>query len=651
MNLRAGQANIGRVRAATSESDRLAFQLRLSRLLGATSLHPTNLPATAILCVRYLPALLPAGWHKGTSLPASWQQSVSITLNHLASDALRPARDPVPPDARAVVFADRAELLACLASDWCNHELRAHWWWQNILPGLDPAGEVVTAWRETPQYIPAALEHLTALGKALAFAQALNEQQASALLNCLTNAFGLPEIEVALAQIQPARPAVSRGELPTSRLVPDSEPPNPINLQPPWSSWILENSQAKLTITQQTLLSVGLMLQRAPQALRRPLFVAQLRHWLEVTNGQVSVTSREAALSYQPSAISPQLSANQDVASSSRLALNEVAPDASVITPASNEMMHRQLEVTPTPQGSLTNKQALNISPFTGVFLDTKVLDNQGYVNLENSSTLTVEATSSSDEWLPEAENLREARIKTELGGLFYLINLGLFLDLYGDFTSPARPGIELPIWDFVTLAGQRLLRDYPPDDPVWPLLAGLAGRGPENNPGQFYTPPTQWRLSPKWLTPFGEESGGQWYINHNRLQAFHPAGFTLLNVPLTDEDPLTQLECEVQRYAGLVRFEPVPTALVMPAEATTSLQCWLGWLLPYVEARLERALGVARPGKLLGYHPAQIYLTATHLDVVLPLAGLPLEIRLAGLDRNPGWVPAAGRFISFYFE
>jgi hypothetical protein len=29
----------------------------------------------------------------------------------------------------------------------------------------------------------------------------------------------------------------------------------------------------------------------------------------------------------------------------------------------------------------------------------------------------------------------------------------------------------------------------------------------------------------------------------------------------------------------------------------------------------------------------------------------LPLSIRLAGLDRNPGWVPASGCDIRFHFE
>ena len=37
--------------------------------------------------------------------------------------------------------------------------------------------------------------------------------------------------------------------------------------------------------------------------------------------------------------------------------------------------------------------------------------------------------------------------------------------------------------------------------------------------------------------------------------------------------------------------------------------------------------------------------------SVRLPLAELPIAIRLAGLDRDPGWIPAAGRSVAFHFE
>jgi hypothetical protein len=53
----------------------------------------------------------------------------------------------------------------------------------------------------------------------------------------------------------------------------------------------------------------------------------------------------------------------------------------------------------------------------------------------------------------------------------------------------------------------------------------------------------------------------------------------------------------------------------------------------------------------LLLQQPARIQTSATHVRVFFSLAQHPLEIRLAGLDRDPGWVPAAGRNFTFYYE
>lgn len=48
---------------------------------------------------------------------------------------------------------------------------------------------------------------------------------------------------------------------------------------------------------------------------------------------------------------------------------------------------------------------------------------------------------------------------------------------------------------------------------------------------------------------------------------------------------------------------------------------------------------------------PARIDRRADSVDVGMSLHHLPLSIRLAGLDRNPGWVPASGCDIRFHFE
>jgi hypothetical protein len=74
---------------------------------------------------------------------------------------------------------------------------------------------------------------------------------------------------------------------------------------------------------------------------------------------------------------------------------------------------------------------------------------------------------------------------------------------------------------------------------------------------------------------------------------------------------------------------------------------------MPYVRARLVRALGLESPaesGQLLCARHARVFVTAARLDVYLALAELPIAVRLAGLDRDPGWVPAAGRFLAFHF-
>ena len=46
-----------------------------------------------------------------------------------------------------------------------------------------------------------------------------------------------------------------------------------------------------------------------------------------------------------------------------------------------------------------------------------------------------------------------------------------------------------------------------------------------------------------------------------------------------------------------------------------------------------------------------QLYVTSSHVDLVLPLAGVSLLVRRAGLDFDPGWLPAWGRVVRFHYE
>ena len=72
------------------------------------------------------------------------------------------------------------------------------------------------------------------------------------------------------------------------------------------------------------------------------------------------------------------------------------------------------------------------------------------------------------------------------------------------------------------------------------------------------------------------------------------------------------------------------------------------------MEARLRAALGLSMRsdvGTFVLRHRARIRASAERVDVWLSLDQLPVAIRFAGLDLDPGWIPATGRSIAFHYD
>ena len=236
--------------------------------------------------------------------------------------------------------------------------------------------------------------------------------------------------------------------------------------------------------------------------------------------------------------------------------------------------------------------------------------------------------------------------IETELGGLFYLLNLALFLGLYGDFTRPREPGIALDPWDLVALLGEALVGDRP-DDPVWAALARLAGREAGEPPGRGFRAPAAWRVPREWLEPF--EAGGtwRWSAATGVLRLQHPAGFPAVAVPRGGAPAAVQLRRELRRLGS----PAAPKHAALPCEPAHPLDRWVARLAAYCDARLRQALGTGDLAHVLLRRRARVFITPTHVDVVFQLAEHPLEIRFAGLDRTPGFIPATGRTVALHFE
>jgi len=299
----------------------------------------------------------------------------------------------------------------------------------------------------------------------------------------------------------------------------------------PWRKFVSEIQTARrLTVAQERFLGVSLMLLRAPSIVRTRKFAIEIAVW-----------QREAI----------------------ELVELDQPPFRSVLNP-----------ITPLPtERENKSVQSLLHGSEPDVFFENKRIAIVAAAPREEIVTTTIEEQREKIEVSVAEEVVRSGEVVessaergTKGAGVFYLVNLGIYLGLYGDFTMPMYPGIELNIWDFVALVGRDLIGDEIEKDPVWLLLAELAGR----------------------------------------------------------EDELENMEP------------------------------WLDELMPSVRDRLRAALGleeIVEPGPLLIAHSGRVRVTETHIDVFLLLAELPIEIRFAGLDRDPGWVPAAGRFIAFHFQ
>lgn len=676
MTIEPGTTYIRKLSALDPERDAVSRRLRLERILSASDWRSSGLPEQSILCIRRLQDPLPGGlslhaaaWHPS----ARWNEALCSVLTQMVRTAERPALSSTPTNAQAVLFADRAELLACLARDWCEGSVASRWWWQGLFKGTDLTAAVQHAWMETPPYAPAALQWLAEWGLAAPFLRTWDSFHVEVLWSNVTQSFALRELQPSLL-LTLAEPETAM----SNRISDDQEAnsgssrtmqhtPRTSPLIPPWTQWAPETRDSGLRLDQQLFLAIGLMLHRAPNVVRSLPFVESVRHWVQtallspvfgnedaVGNPVPSMIAAPAeVLSYKPSgpaSVLPATSPPQETVVGESLENDRLRAVRTTVTEEPSQIGGDETvrKVLDTPV--MTPEAVFRAPDSTGTFIHQAF----GGEQLPSMESL----------YSPEARNLEPMKalmrrgtsdIETVFGGVFYLVNLGLFLELYGDFTNPLRPGIALPLWDFVALVGRELVGKQLEDDPVWILLANLAGRADDEEPGESFVPPEQmWEmvsgssgLSP--LTLGGSQS------EFSSLRSVIPvqAGLQEFHAEVTGHPAW------IPAFAGMTNRQPIyqnqnDTIPIFSSRISNELTYWLKGLMPYIRERLRRALGSTVHddlGAVLCYHRARVMATPTHVDVYLSLADLPVAIRLAGLDRDPGWVPAAGRYIAFYFD
>ena len=594
------------------------------------------------------------------------------------------------PGAEAVLFADRAEMLACLAADWSAGQLNARWWWRALLQDVGAARAVLRAWLKAPEYIAAALDELACRHGATPFVSRLAEADTRALLDAVILQHDLKWLAAPLERFtrgtrsQPTSVKNDDGSVGDEEADLDAPSFGAVP-RAPWAERVPESRLRPLRVDQQCLLGIALMTRRAPTVVRTRRFAADVRRWFGCSDGDGSTWPRAsdpepAAVRHQPeierrvlmggAPADDEPSGARTIAgdpprnpvvrtmrvSAHRLKTNESVLDAAPVghfrpqethSPSTggaaiSESAARALEphecrleravatesaepllghkqVDPAELATRANEQSgerltasvdkpvrsiaqsdprppaasVPLSPFGRPAATSSTSDERREADQERVIAAPL-APNESPARFP-VPRIYPVSIETEVGGVFYLLNVALRLGLYGDFTTPSQPGIDLSIWDFLTLAGRGLTPRRFRRDPVWVLFADLAGRAPEEMPGAAWEPPKVWRVPAQWLDAFPEGGTWQWWEGAGRLRAVHPAGFAIVDVPHAgDDDVVEQVERELSAYRSFTSF--VTTRVAPSPGSWSALTWWMGCLMPYVRARLARALGTSVP-------------------------------------------------------
>ena len=637
-----------RVRAPEEAAKRV--QLRLSTQLAGADLRPPGMAPAQVLLVRDLgdpePGRLGVS-NAGTVLDRTWERAVRDALNNYLRRAVRPTNGRVPPGAAAVLFRDSAEAWACWTLQRVRPELLAGtaWWVRSLERSADvpsvprDAMRVADVWRAHPRLVPPIVGALAAWGHAEEMLPQLTDADAEVLLRAVCTAYDVPEPSATRPpEPPPDADTVERHEesAPPEEASPDDAPEaessraatSGSSERPPWTAAVeraggpsLRTTLARHSRVHQALFGMALVLQDDPVAVRSRSFRAAWRAWREVARKD-SVdppTDRESA------ALPPGTEVGLE--STGRTRQGEYSGKEGS---ASGDAGSSDADGSPSDEGLRTSRQ------------DPMPDDEDGRSRSESYAV-------------------------TDLGGVLYLANVLDVLDLPAAAKTPPV-GEHVGAWAVLEALARALLGpddDAPrPGDPLWRVLSVLDGRDREAPAGQVLNDamdaPTAFRMPPAWLEAPHLEAPveGRWAVRDGRLLVWTNVG--LVADLSAAEDPSVQAEEEWRQYpnTGALRRAESPEAMSRahePSGCAPALARWSGCVAPYLRHRLAAALGVddQDAGWAVDLLSAEgkLYTTDTHVDLVLPLGAARLDVRAAGLDRSPGWWPAAGRVVRFHFR
>lgn len=589
-------ARVQRLRVHAPPGSIEPVRRRVSHWLAAQTPTRLGLPPEAIVLLK--------------SLRADWSalnpDDPADLLGRRMRAAARPALGaPLGAGCELVWFANEAELLSCLARDGLRGTLAQRWWWRTWLgPRLSEAGNeaVLRAWSASARAIPAAMSQLEASGEALAWLRHVGAADRLRLLDAL-----MREHPIAASACDWLRHAV--GHTPSSggrppwdgAQIEGTDSSSPSGSAPP-SPRTRNRSGPEPALTSADGCAVlrdlcTLLHTRPHQGLDAQGLLAALQTRGNATRRADTgdADRHEAFEAPGPTGHgSPTTAASEDEPAwhPGSASAHDRPPHASPrdrIAHPRLRLLHADEVEGGVPARGRTSDTPPGLGPHAAA-------GDTGLAPLADgpSGPARVRSNAPQPAHAPaEWARAGGGNASSAHGGVFFLLNVALSWGLYGDFTRPRHSLLKASPWQFLHAAGIGLLgRRFAAD----PLASWLRAQTPFVRP----QPASVLGSAPHDLLPPAE---ARW------LRAAPPS----------------------------------------PSPRANELSCWL----PLLRQRLALAVNQVEAEALTTCLslPARIERRGERVDVRFSLHQLPLAVRLAGLDRDPGWVPASGCDIRFHFE
>ena len=683
---------IARLSIRGIKEDTPALRASFGNIFNSIELKPRGISPSSILVVRRLSDPLPLGLatDKGVvRINGDWERSVQDALADLYGRASRPGQGLILGEPEAVLFADEAELLACLALDASQGNAWAHWWWQTILRSMPPSqgrsSWVRSALCHRALYIPAAISLLHQWGKILSVVNTMTSTDTVAVVQAMADVHGLGQLISGLQAIPHDSPGKQtyQKSLSPSRAARESlrEPAADQNIQS--APFLVENKapipwhrvvgsidrDEDFTREQAVLLGLGISLHRAPHVVRRNDFQEEVLDWWLAEDDY----SNKTATRVQDLVYSRQQQ-DQDLLTKLPETIDNQTTDLKTGREGREKYDKKgQLgaDQRQRDQGTIiraAGRQGGQSSGFPPDLVDDQDTSPAEEAILQDSPKYLFNRSSqpfSSLDFGPEG-------IRTRLGGVLYLINLMQQLKLPACFERDLQLASQLGAWGTLEALARVLLSDADVEllnDPLWSVLTGLDNRQPGVLPGNGLMGANRYRLPAPWwaLLPAIEKPAFFWALRKKQLRIWSDFGFVLIDRPEGNNVTKGCLRVALQPYFSSIDSVQILRRSYADAPLnhfrgpwldgmSSALLDWLALIVPFIRFYLRSTLNlrsenISELSKFVFFHPGELHVTASHVDLIMTLDTISLPIRMAGLDRNPGWLADFGRVMRFYFD